>query len=74
MDCVFLLFSANADSHMNKQEGASDTDLRVLPKYRYVMSSNEEKAGGGAGRMIPVETSGGYLANERVLLPEDAVS
>lgn len=59
---------------MDKQEGASDTDLRVLPKYRYVICSNEEKAAGGAGRMVPVETSSGYLANERVLLPEDAVS
>lgn len=67
LPCIIAILYAVAG-----QEGASDTDLRVLPKYRYVMSSNEEKAGGGAGRMIPVETSGGYLANERVLLPEDA--
>lgn len=24
--------------------------------------------------MVPIETSSGYLANERILLPEDAVS
>ena len=36
--------------------------------------NNEEKSGVGAGKMIPTEMSSGYLANERVLLPEDAVS
>jgi integrator complex subunit 11 len=67
LPCIIAILYAVAG-----QEGASDTDLRVLPKYRYVISSNEEKAAGGAGRMVPVETSSGYLANERVLLPEDA--
>lgn len=28
---------------------------------------------GEQGSMVPVETSSGYLANERILLPEDAV-
>lgn len=37
------------------------------------MLSNDEKPSGGAGSMVPVETSSGYLANERTLLPEDAV-
>lgn len=58
------------------QEGASDADLSILPKYKFYISSNipsnEVKAGVGAGRMVPVETSSGYLANERILLPEDA--
>lgn len=55
------------------QEGASEADLSILPKYRFQISSNDKKPSVGAGRMIPVETSSGYLANERVLLPEDAV-
>ena len=45
----------------------------MLPKYRFRALSNEEKPNGGAGSMVPVETSSGYLAIERILLPEDAV-
>ncbi|XP_074309324.1 E3 ubiquitin protein ligase RIE1 isoform X2 [Silene latifolia] len=54
------------------QEGASEADLSVLPKYRFRMSSNEDKPSVGAGVMVPMDTSSGYLATERVLLPEDA--
>ncbi|GAB4828696.1 E3 ubiquitin protein ligase rie1 [Ancistrocladus abbreviatus] len=54
------------------QEGASDADLSILPKYRFRSSNNEGKASVGAGVMVPSETSSGYLATERVLLPEDA--
>ena len=36
-------------------------------------SSDEEKPKVGAGRMVPLETNSGYLATERILLPEDAV-
>lgn len=46
----------------------------MLPKYRFQIVSNEEKPSIGAGKMVPTETSSGYLANERILLPEDAVS
>lgn len=59
--------------YSNLQEGASEADLSVLPKYRFQISKDEEKCGAGAGRMVPIETSSGYLANERLLLPEDAV-
>uniref|UniRef100_A0A3Q7FZA7 EF-hand domain-containing protein n=2 Tax=Solanum lycopersicum TaxID=4081 RepID=A0A3Q7FZA7_SOLLC len=55
------------------QEGASEEDLRVLPKYRFHICKNEEKPRVGAGRMVPIETSSGYLATERILLPEDAL-
>lgn len=60
----------------NIQEGASETDLSVLPKYRFQVSNDENKPDihVGAGRMVPVESNVGYLAVERVLLPEDAVS
>ncbi|KAL7000864.1 E3 ubiquitin protein ligase rie1, partial [Sarracenia purpurea var. burkii] len=67
LPCIIAILYAVAG-----QEGASDTDLSILPKYRFQSSSNGEKAGVGAGRMVPVETSSGYLANERILLPEDA--
>lgn len=35
---------------------------------------DEEKPSVGSGKMVPIETSSEYLANERILLPEDAVS
>ncbi|KAM3339143.1 E3 ubiquitin protein ligase RIE1 [Capsicum galapagoense] len=54
------------------QEGASDDDLRALPKYRFHICKGEEKPSVGAGRMVPIETSNGYLGIERILLPEDA--
>ncbi|QCD89570.1 E3 ubiquitin protein ligase RIE1-like [Vigna unguiculata] len=53
------------------QEGASEADLSILPKYRFRILSNEDKPSGGAGSMVPIETSSAYLANERLLLPED---
>lgn len=59
---------------MTKQEGASEADLSILTKYRFQLFNEEEKPSVGAGKMVPVETSSGYLANERILLPEDAVS
>lgn len=55
------------------QDGASEADLSILPKYRFRITSNEDKPSGGAGLMVPIETSSAYLANERMLLPEDAV-
>lgn len=54
------------------QEGASEEDLRVLPKYRFHIFKDEEKPSVGAGSMVPIETSSGNLATERILLPEDA--
>lgn len=56
------------------QEGASEADLSMLPKYRYQACKDEDRVGNAAGRMVPVETSSGYMANERILSPEDAVS
>ncbi|CAN6675394.1 unnamed protein product [Malus baccata var. baccata] len=66
LPCIIAILYAVAG-----QEGASEADLSILPKYRFRMSS-EEKPSVGAGKMIPVETSSGYLAVERVLLSEDA--
>ncbi|KAM2329904.1 E3 ubiquitin protein ligase RIE1-like [Malus sylvestris] len=66
LPCIIAILYAVAG-----QEGASESDLSILPKYRFRVSS-EEKPSVGAGKMIPVETSSGYLAVERVLLSEDA--
>lgn len=67
LPCIIAVLYAVAG-----QEGASEADLSILPKYRFRVVSNEEKSNGGAGSMVPVETSSGYLANEQILLPEDA--
>ncbi|WCJ33620.1 Zinc finger C3HC4 type (RING finger) family protein [Euphorbia peplus] len=67
LPCIIAILYAVAG-----QEGASEADLSTLPKYRFQVISDEEKPGVGAGKMIPIETSSGYLANERILLPEDA--
>lgn len=56
------------------QEGASEADLSILPKYKFQACQDGDSAGVGAGRMVPTETNGGYMATERILLPEDAVS
>ncbi|KAK7310124.1 hypothetical protein RJT34_07418 [Clitoria ternatea] len=67
LPCIIAILYAVAG-----QEGASEADLSILPKYRFRVLSNEDKPGGGAGSMVPIETSSSYLANERMLLPEDA--
>ncbi|OIV94153.1 hypothetical protein TanjilG_31578 [Lupinus angustifolius] len=67
LPCIIAILYAFAG-----QDGASESDLSVLPKYKFQISSNEEKFSEGGGSMVPVETGSGYLANERTLLPEDA--
>ncbi|KAI3699019.1 hypothetical protein L2E82_42994 [Cichorium intybus] len=67
LPCIIAILYAVAG-----QDGASESDINALPKYRFQVSNNDEnKPDVGAGKMIPVE-SNGYLAVERVLLPEDA--
>ncbi|XP_022726441.1 E3 ubiquitin protein ligase RIE1-like [Durio zibethinus] len=67
LPCIIAILYAVAG-----QEGASDADLSILPKYRFQTINNAEKPSVGAGKMVPIETSSGYLANEHILLPEDA--
>lgn len=67
LPCIIAVLYAFAG-----QEGASEADLSILPKYKFHILSNGEKTVVGAGKMVPVETTSGYLANERLLLPEDA--
>ena len=59
---------------MYVQEGASEADLSILPKYKFQMMNNGEKQTDGGGKMIPIEAGAEYSGNERVLEPEDAVS
>ncbi|KAL2904646.1 E3 ubiquitin protein ligase RIE1 [Bienertia sinuspersici] len=54
------------------QEGASEADIGVLPKYKFQASNDDEKSGVAAGVMVPLETCSGYSTTERALLPEDA--
>ncbi|XP_040951998.1 E3 ubiquitin protein ligase RIE1-like isoform X2 [Gossypium arboreum] len=67
LPCIIAVLYAVAG-----QEGASEADLSILPKYRFQFINIGEKPSVGAGKMVPIETSSGYLANERILLPEDA--
>ncbi|CAN0871563.1 hypothetical protein LINGRAHAP2_LOCUS9873 [Linum grandiflorum] len=69
LPCIIAILYAVAG-----QEGASDADLSVLTKYKFQASSNGDKPSIEAGKMVPAETSSLYLADERTLLPEDAVS
>ncbi|KAL4590572.1 hypothetical protein LXL04_003506 [Taraxacum kok-saghyz] len=42
-------------NYNNMQEGASEADLNIIPKYKFQLSNNDEnKPDVGAGRMIPV--------------------
>ncbi|KAL9166683.1 hypothetical protein ABFS82_05G046900 [Erythranthe guttata] len=67
LPCIIAILYAIAG-----QEGASEADLNILPKYRFQMCKDENRVGIEAGRMVPNETSSGYILNEQVLLPEDA--
>ncbi|XP_022776478.1 E3 ubiquitin protein ligase RIE1 isoform X2 [Durio zibethinus] len=67
LPCIIAILYAVAG-----QEGASEADLSILPKYRFQIINNGEKPHVGAGKMVPIETSSRYLANERILFPEDA--
>ncbi|CAI9785489.1 unnamed protein product [Fraxinus pennsylvanica] len=67
LPCIIAILYAIAG-----QEGASEADLSLLPKYRFQISKDEDKQGIGGGRMVPIETNNGYMAEERILLPEDA--
>ncbi|XP_006391188.2 E3 ubiquitin protein ligase RIE1 [Eutrema salsugineum] len=67
LPCIIALLYAVAG-----QEGASEADLSILPKYKFQMMNNGEKQSDGGGKMIPIEAGTDYSGNERVLLPEDA--
>ncbi|PWA80657.1 Glucose/ribitol dehydrogenase [Artemisia annua] len=59
---------------IDRQEGASDADINILPKYVYVLSNDEEQPDVILSRMVPVGTNSPDFNVERFLLNEDAVS
>eukprot|EP00262_Sarcandra_glabra_P000571 TRINITY_DN10684_c0_g2_i1.p1 TRINITY_DN10684_c0_g2~~TRINITY_DN10684_c0_g2_i1.p1 ORF type:complete len:349 (+),score=18.72 TRINITY_DN10684_c0_g2_i1:113-1159(+) len=68
LPCIIAILYAVAG-----QEGASDADISILPRYRFDQCcSDDEKIAVGAGSMIPISMNGGASTVERVLLPEDA--
>nr|GMD26591.1 E3 ubiquitin protein ligase RIE1-like [Ipomoea batatas] len=68
LPCIIAILYAVAG-----QEGASEADLNALPKYKFHLNEDIENPNVSAGgRMVPIDTGSGYMANERVLLMEDA--
>ncbi|GFP83566.1 E3 ubiquitin protein ligase rie1 [Phtheirospermum japonicum] len=67
LPCIIAILYAIAG-----QEGASEADLSILPKYRFQASKDEDRVDFTAGSLVPIETSSGYMPNERILSPEDA--
>ncbi|KAM3243563.1 hypothetical protein ACQJBY_055484 [Aegilops geniculata] len=54
------------------QEGASDADIGVLPRYKYSDPSENGEKGTDEGVMIPILNNSGTSTSERILLREDA--
>ncbi|XP_072982560.1 E3 ubiquitin protein ligase RIE1-like [Typha latifolia] len=65
--CIIAILYAVAG-----QDGASDADVSILPRYRYVESSDDGPKITDGGVMIPILNNSGTSTNERVLLHEDA--
>ncbi|XP_042474515.1 E3 ubiquitin protein ligase RIE1-like [Zingiber officinale] len=57
---------------MAGQEGASDADISILPKYQYHVSCEDPEKTAEEGVMIPLNPGRGNLSSERILLHEDA--
>ncbi|KAK9105890.1 hypothetical protein Scep_022734 [Stephania cephalantha] len=62
LPCIIAILYAVAG-----QEGATESDISMLSRYKYNVQGNDEKP--SAGLMVPI---GGEYADQRVLLPEDA--
>ncbi|OEL20108.1 hypothetical protein BAE44_0018875, partial [Dichanthelium oligosanthes] len=67
LPCVIAILYALAG-----QEGASDADISVLPRYRYSDPSDNGEKGTDEGVMIPILNNSGTSTSERILLHEDA--
>ncbi|KAG2653817.1 hypothetical protein PVAP13_1NG414600 [Panicum virgatum] len=68
LPCVIAILYALAG-----QEGASDADIAVLPRYRYSDPSENAEKGADEGLMIPILNNSSTSTSERILLREDAV-
>ncbi|XP_020250843.1 E3 ubiquitin protein ligase RIE1-like [Asparagus officinalis] len=67
LPCIIAILYAVAG-----QEGASDADISMLPRYRYIEPCEDEEKVSVEGLMIPVTSNGGSSSHEGVLLKEDA--
>jgi len=67
LPCVIAILYALAG-----QEGASDADIGLLPRYRYSDPSENGEKGADEGVMIPILNNSGTSTSERILLREDA--
>ncbi|KAI3763712.1 hypothetical protein L2E82_13706 [Cichorium intybus] len=56
---------------MGGQGGASEAEIRGLPKYSFVVCNDEAQPDVG-GKMVPFETNGPDFSREHVLLLEDS--
>ncbi|OAY69788.1 E3 ubiquitin protein ligase RIE1 [Ananas comosus] len=54
------------------QEGASDADISILPRYRYAEPSENGQKTSDEGVMIPIPDSTGTSRRQRILPREDA--
>ncbi|XP_031491241.1 E3 ubiquitin protein ligase RIE1 isoform X2 [Nymphaea colorata] len=66
LPCIIAILYAVAG-----QEGASDADISLLPRYRYRQDGGE-KSRMGEGTMVPVDAGSEFSANERPLSADDA--
>ncbi|ONK54787.1 uncharacterized protein A4U43_UnF11330 [Asparagus officinalis] len=69
LPCIIAILYAVAG-----QEGASDADISMLPRYRYIEPCEDEEKVSVEGLMIPVTSNGGSSSHEGVLLKEDAIT
>ncbi|MQM03657.1 hypothetical protein Taro_036441 [Colocasia esculenta] len=68
LPCIIAILYAVAG-----QEGASDADISILSRYKFVQSGIDDKtADAGSGRMVPIGNNTGDSTYERMLLLEDA--
>lgn len=58
---------------MCTKEGASDSDISILPRYRYSEPCSDGQKTFEEGLMVPILNNHDISTGERVLLREDAV-
>ncbi|ONK67127.1 uncharacterized protein A4U43_C06F15990 [Asparagus officinalis] len=69
LPCIIAILYAVAG-----EEGASDADISILPRYRYAEPRGDGEKLSVEGTMIPLTSNSESSSDERVLLQEDAVN
>ncbi|XP_020271041.1 E3 ubiquitin protein ligase RIE1-like, partial [Asparagus officinalis] len=67
LPCIIAILYAVAG-----EEGASDADISILPRYRYAEPRGDGEKLSVEGTMIPLTSNSESSSDERVLLQEDA--